>query len=160
MANYDDIKKKAKDALETLADVSVEAYKIAEDKAKVFARRTKLNAEITREKALIRRKKFDIGGIYYDLHKCCPDEALKEHCDAITASLDLIADKRAELEYLKTNGLGNTADDCGCAADKDPACECADEEPPCECVDEEPACECADEAPPCECAAEEPAPEE
>jgi hypothetical protein len=101
MANYDEIKKKAKDALETIADVSVEAYKIAEEKAKVFARKAKLNAEITREKTIVRRLKYDIGGMYYDLHKDDPEEAIKECCDAVTASLDSIAAKRCELEDLR-----------------------------------------------------------
>ena len=72
MANYEDFKKKAKDALETIADVSAEAYKIAEEKARVLARRAKLNAEITREKALIRRVKLDIGNKYYELHRDDP----------------------------------------------------------------------------------------
>jgi len=107
MANYDEFKKKAKDALETIADVSVEAYKLAEEKAKVFARRAKLSAEITREKSVIRRLKFDIGGAYYDLHKDDAEEALKQSCEGITASLDSIAAKRAELEDLKRNGLSH-----------------------------------------------------
>ena len=105
MPNYDEIKKKAKDALETIADVSVEAYKIAEEKARVFARKAKLTAEITREKALIRRLKLDIGGTYYDLHKDDPEDALKGYCESITSSLDSIASKRIEIEDLKRSGM-------------------------------------------------------
>ena len=101
MANYDEIKKKAKDALETIADVSVEAYKIAEEKAKMLAKRAKLNAEIAREKSTIRRLKLDIGGAYYDLHNSDPEDVLKQNCDGITSSLDSIAAKRRELEDLK-----------------------------------------------------------
>ena len=108
MANYDEIKKKAKEALETIADVSVEAYKIAEEKAKVLARRAKLNAEITHEKSVIRRLKLDIGGLYYDLHKDDPEDALKQSCESITASLDSIAAKRAELEDLKRGSQGDS----------------------------------------------------
>jgi len=126
MPNYDELKKKAKDALETIADVSVEAYKIAEVKAKVFARRAKLNAEITREKSVIRRLKFDIGGAYYDLHKDDAEEALKESCDALTAALDSIAAKRAELEDLKR---GNPGAEEAEAEDACPECECEDEDP-------------------------------
>ena len=108
MANYDEIKKKAKEALETIADVSVEAYKIAEEKAKVLAKRAKLNAEITHEKSVIRRLKLDIGGVYYDLHKDDPEDALKPGCDSITASLESIAAKRMELEDLKRGNQGDS----------------------------------------------------
>jgi len=120
MANYDEIKKKAKDALETIADVSVEAYKIAEEKAKVFAKRAKLNAEITREKTQIRRLKFDLGGMYYDLHKDDSEEALRECCETISASLDSIATKRAELEDLKRGAqCCDEAEDFEAAAQED-----------------------------------------
>ena len=101
MATYDDFKKKAKEALDTIADVSVEAYKIAEEKAKIIAKRAKLNTEITREKASIRRTKIRIGDTYYEMRKDGPDEALKEFCENITASLDTIAAKQRELEELK-----------------------------------------------------------
>ena len=125
MANYDDIKKKAKEALETIADVSVEAYKIAEEKAKVLAKRAKLNAEITHEKSVIRRLKLEIGGIYYDLHKDDPEEALKQNCDAITASLDSIAAKRMELEDLKRTDQSADED----ANEGECECECAEPAP-------------------------------
>ena len=103
MANYEDLKKKAKDAIDTITDISVEAYKIAEEKAKILARRTKLSAEITREKATIRRLKVEIGNAYYDKYKDDPDEAFKQSCEEITASLDSIAAKRREIEDLKNS---------------------------------------------------------
>ena len=103
MANYDDIRKKAKDAIDTIADVSVEAYKLAEEKARVFAKRAKLSAGIANERALIRRLKVEIGGTYYKLHKDAPDEELKQHCEEITFALDRIAAKQRELEELKTS---------------------------------------------------------
>lgn len=124
MANYDEIKKKAKEALETIADVSVEAYKVAEDKAKELAKRAKLNAEITHEKAVIKRLKLDIGGLYYDLHKDDPEEALKEGCEGITASLDNIAAKRVELEDLKRSGQSENE-----AEDSEPVAENEEEAP-------------------------------
>jgi len=126
MPNYDDLKKRAKDALDTIADVSVEAYKLAEEKAKVLAKRARLNAEITRERALIRRAKINIGGVYYDLHKDDPEEACKVYCDEITASLELISANQRELEELKK---GVSA--C-CDADEEDECCCGtenDEEP-------------------------------
>ena len=108
MALYEDFKKKAKDALDTIADVSVEAYKVAEERAKILARRARLNAEITRERALIRRMKIRIGDTYYNLHKDDPEDALKQFCDDISTSFDLIAGKQRELEELKK---GNTVPD-------------------------------------------------
>ena len=112
MPNYDDFMKKAKDALDTIADVSVEAYKLAEEKAKVLAKRAKLNAEITREKAFIRRAKITVGNEYYALHKNDAENALKQYCDDITASLAAIEGMQAQLEDLRKGaGTGNTCCD-------------------------------------------------
>ena len=125
MANYDDFKKKAKDALETIADVSAEAYRIAEEKAKVLAKKAKLNAEITREKALIRRLKLDIGNKYYELHKDAPEDALKESCEGITDAFVRISAKKAELDELKAAAAPKECgDDCS-----DECCEPKDTEP-------------------------------
>jgi len=126
MANYDEIKKKAKEALETIADVSVEALKIAEEKAKVLAKRAKLNAEITHEKSVIRRLKLEIGGVYYDLHKDDPEEALKQNCEAITASLDKIAAKRVEIEDLKRTNQSDSEEAGECESESESECECAE----------------------------------
>ena len=101
MPNYDDFKKKAKDAIETLTDVSVEAYKLAEEKARVLAKRAKLNAGIANERGLIRRLKIELGGTYYKLHKDAPDESLRQLCEDITNALDRISAKQRELEELK-----------------------------------------------------------
>ena len=121
MAVYDDLEKKAKEALDTIADVSVEAYKIAEEKAKILARRTRLSAEITREKAAIRRTKIRIGDTYYELHKGDPEEAMKEFCETISASLDLIAAKQREMDELKK---GPAADDADAEECCDRECDC------------------------------------
>ncbi|MDR0491317.1 MAG: hypothetical protein LBH28_08770 [Oscillospiraceae bacterium] len=121
MANFDELKRKAKDAITTIADVSVEAYKIAEEKAKIVARKAKLNAEIAREKSLIRRRKYDIGKAYYELYKDDPGEAFKENCDDITSALERIAARQKEIQDLKNNGLRDDEDDfC--------ECDCCDEE--------------------------------
>ena len=112
MANYDDLKKKAKDAIGTIADVSVEAYKLAEEKARILAKRARLNTEITREKALIRRMKSEIGNKYYALHKDDPEEAFKEFCESVTDSMARIETKRRELEELKSGGAS-----CDCDAE-------------------------------------------
>ena len=126
MAKYDDFKKKAMDALGTIADVSAEAYRVAEEKTRILAKKAKLNTEIAREKALIRRLKGDIGAKYYELHKDDPEEDLKLGCDGVTASLVRIAQKRKELEELKE--LKNKESCCDCDAACDAECEPAPEE--------------------------------
>ena len=125
MPNYDELKKKAKDALETIADVSVEAYKLAEEKARVLAKRAKLNTDITRERASIRRAKFNIGSAYYDLRKDNPDDALRGLCNEITESLDVISAKQRELDELK-KGF-NTCDACD-ADVEDCECDCSSDD--------------------------------
>ena len=126
MANMDDLKKKAKDALDTIADVSAEAYKMAEEKAKVVAKWTKLNAEIAREKAHVRRLEGEIGKKYYELHKDDAEDDLKFGCEGITAALDLIAANKSELEEMKTRGDVEDAEveECDC---EDEDCDCSDE---------------------------------
>ena len=102
MPNYDDLRKKAKDAFDTITDVSVEAYKLAEGKAKVFAKRAKLNAGIANERALIKRLKTEIGGTYYKTYKDAPEEPFRQLCTDITDALDRISAKQRELEELKS----------------------------------------------------------
>ena len=101
MTNFDEFKEKAKDVLGTIADVSVEAYKIAEEKAKILAKSTKLSAEISRERSLIRRLYIEIGRAYYDLHKDNPGEAFEQNCDGISTALARIAARQKELDDLK-----------------------------------------------------------
>jgi len=126
MPNYDDLKKRAKDALDTIADVSVEAYKLAEEKARVLAKRAKLNAEITRERGMIRRAKSSIGNAYYDLHRDDPEDALKQYFQDIEASHNLIAANLRELEELKKGNASccdeedaEDAGSCCCTNDDD-----------------------------------------
>ena len=101
MVSYEDLKKRAKDTIDTITDISVETYKIAEERTRMLAKRAKLNAEITREKALIRRLKGEIGGKYYELHKDSPEEELKKACEDITDSIARIGMKKKEIEDLK-----------------------------------------------------------
>ena len=108
MANLDELKKKAKEALGTIADVSVEAYKVAEEKAKIVARRAILNTEIAREKALIRRRYAEIGKTYYERCKDNPEAIYKQSCEDITAAMENIDVKRAEIEDLKAAAARNS----------------------------------------------------
>lgn len=118
MANFDEFKQKAKDTMETIADRSVELYKIAEEKTKIFAKITKLGAEIALEKGAVRKLYREIGKKYYELHKSAPEEALTQTCAEVTSSLDLIAAKEKEIDELKTSyDLGDK--DYTAAGDKD-----------------------------------------
>ena len=124
MARYEDIKKRAKDTIETIADISVETYRIAEERTKILAKRARLNADITREKALIRRLKGEIGGKYYELHKDAPEEALKEACEGITDAIARIGANKKEIDELKKSTTSYDAESepescedaecCGC----------------------------------------------
>jgi len=139
MPKYDELKKIAKDALDTIADVSVEAYKLAEEKARVLAKRAKLGAEITRERALIRRAKFNIGGVYYELHRDAPEEEMKLYCDEIAASIELIAANQREIEELKKGAApccDEEAESCCCEEVKEEDSCCCEE------VKEEESCGC------------------
>jgi FtsZ-binding cell division protein ZapB len=115
MANFEELKQKAKDTMETIADRSVEFYKIAEEKTKLYAKITKLGAEIALEKGTVRKLYREIGKKYYELHKSSPEDALAQTCTEVTSSLDTIAAKQKEIEALKnTFSLGdkeNSEDD-------------------------------------------------
>lgn len=116
MANFEEFKQKAKDTMETIADKSVEIYKVAEEKTKLFAKITKLGAEITLEKGTVRKLYREIGKKYYDLHKFSPEDALAQACTEVTSSLECIAAKQQEIEELRnSNNFGEkdkpTADD-------------------------------------------------
>ncbi len=101
MANFEEFKQKAKDTMETIADKSVELYKAAEEKTKLFAKITKLGAEITLEKGTLRKLYREIGKKYYELHKSAPEDALAQSCIEVTSSLDTIASKKKQIEDLK-----------------------------------------------------------
>jgi predicted nucleic acid-binding Zn-ribbon protein len=113
MPNYDEIKKKAMDALDSIADASVEAYRIAEEKAKILAKKTKLRAGIVNEKATIRRLSVEIGSTYYKLYKDNPGDEFKQLCADVTDAYDRIAAKEAELEDLK-NAISVEEDNEAC----------------------------------------------
>ena len=101
MANYDDLKKKAKDALDTLADASVDAYKVAEEKTRILARKTKLRAGIVNEKATIRRLSVELGKSYYEKYKDDGNAEFKQLCEEIKVAHENIAAKEDEIAALK-----------------------------------------------------------
>lgn len=101
MTNFDEFKQRAKDTMETIADKSIELYKIAEEKTKVLAKITKLTTELALEKATVRRLYKEIGKKYYELHKSAPEEALAQACAEVTVSLETITAKATEINELK-----------------------------------------------------------
>ena len=104
MANFESLKEKAKAALDTITDVSVEAYKLAEERAKILAHTTKLKSDISRENALIRRMYAELGAMYYKEHGANPEEPFAQNCMEINNALERIADRQKELDEMKQNG--------------------------------------------------------
>ena len=106
MANIDDLKKTAKDALDSFANASVDAYKVAEEKARVLAKKTKLRAGIVNEKATIRRLSVELGTSYYKKFKDDASAEFSQLCEEITCAHERIAAKEAEIAELKvTTGV-------------------------------------------------------
>ena len=165
MANFDNFKQLAKDAAGTIADVSVELYKRAEEKTKVIAKTTKLNSEISRERNLIRRLYSETGKQYYALHKDDAEGALAQNCAEITFGFERIAAKQREIEEIKAAANVKDEDieveiiaedeacDCGCECD----CDCTDAAT--EAAADAPAEEKAEEACSCDCDCDAPADE-
>ena len=103
MANYDEFKKKAKSALDSFADASIDAYKTAEEKTRILARKTKLRAGIVNEKATIRRLSVELGTRYYNKYKDDENNEFSKICVDISGAHDRIAEKEKEIAELKNN---------------------------------------------------------
>lgn len=103
MNNFDEIKQKAKDTMETIADKSVELYKIAEEKTKVLAKTTKLSTEIALEKGSLRKLYRELGKMYYELNGSSPETSFSQICTEIAFSLGCIAAKQKEIDDLKND---------------------------------------------------------
>ncbi|MDR2357272.1 MAG: hypothetical protein LBD92_04200 [Oscillospiraceae bacterium] len=104
MSNFNELKEKAKATVGAIADVSVELYKTAGEKAKLLAKITKLSAEIAREKSAVRRLYGEIGSLYYELHKSDPEARLASQVTDITDAFARIADRQTEIDILKSAG--------------------------------------------------------
>ena len=112
MASMDELKRKTKDAIDAIADVSKEAYKLAEGKTVELAKRAKLSSEIAREKSHIRRLRSELGKLYFELHKENPIEPLAPLCDEMSAAYARIKVKRQELEdFIKSCEFDDPFDD-------------------------------------------------
>jgi len=122
MPNYDDLKKKAKDALDTFTDASVDAYKVAEEKTRVLAKKTKLRASIVNEKATIRRLSVELGTKYHAKYKGDENAEFKQLCEEISCAHERIAAKEEEITNLKKNACSKPEGECS-----EPECENKDE---------------------------------
>ena len=121
MAKFDEFVQKAKETAEVFADVSVELYKAAEEKAKVAAKKAKLSAEISAEKTAVKKLYLSIGANYYGLHKDNPESALEQACMEVTSALERIDFKRAELDSLKNKSKNDCDEDACCEECEDTA---------------------------------------
>jgi len=121
MPNYDDLKKKAKDVLDTVADASVDAYKVAEEKTRVLAKKTKLRAGIVNDKATIRRLSVELGTAYFNKYKDDPNSEFKQLCDEISSAHEKIASKEEEIASLKTTAA-KTEEAAPCCDQNDDCC--------------------------------------
>ena len=88
---FDEIKQKAKEVIENVADFSQETIHKAEETAKTLASRAKLTAAITRERTIIRRAQINIGVTYYKLHNEKNAEAKKALKTALGSYCDIIS---------------------------------------------------------------------
>lgn len=101
MADNTEFKKKAKGTIDTIVDVSVETYKVAEEKARLLAKKTKLRAGIVNDKATIRRLSVELGTTYYNMFKDSPAPEFAGLCADITSAHERIAEKEQKIEELK-----------------------------------------------------------
>jgi len=97
MSNSDNFKRKAKETIDTIADVSVETFKAAEEKAKVIAKKTKLRAGIVNDKATVRRLSVELGALYYKMFKDSPAPEFEQLCLEMTNAYERIADKEQQI---------------------------------------------------------------
>jgi len=128
MPNYDELKKKAKDAIGTFADASVDAYKVAEEKTKVLARKTKLRAGIVNDKATIRRLSVELGTKYYNQFKDDENSDFRQLCEEITSAHERIAAKEGEIAELRAAAAANKANKKCCDDETKDDAECCDDE--------------------------------
>ena len=117
MPNYDELKKKAQDAIGTFADASVGAYKVAEEKTKILAKKTKLRAGIVNDKATIRRLSVELGTKYYNQYKDDENSEFRQILEEITSAYGRIAVKEDEIAELKTAGKGCSSATCEAGED-------------------------------------------
>lgn len=111
MADSEQIKNKAKETIETIVDVGVETYKVAEERARTLAKKTKLKASIVNDKATIRRLSVEIGTKYYNMFKDSPAPEFEKLFAEVTAAHASITDKESQIEELNTSSASDKTDE-------------------------------------------------
>lgn len=91
-------------------DKSAKLAGIVGDKAVELARVARLRAEINSEKEKIRKAQLEIGKVYYESCSKEPHPALKECCERIDASFEVINQKLQKIDDLKSSGDGSKED--------------------------------------------------
>ena len=128
MADFNELKMKIKDTVDTAAELAKDIAGKTADCAKDFAGKTadrakdiavktadatkgvariaKLNVEISSEKETLKKAYAELGRLYYENHHSEPDCFFAQICDEITLSLENIAAKEAEIAALKADIKG------------------------------------------------------
>ena len=99
--DFEEIKRKALETAEIIADKSVEVAKVVAEKAKILAAKAKIMAEIAAEKETLRKNYTALGKLFYETYGDNPCEGLEQAVADIKLSVEKIDEKKAELEALK-----------------------------------------------------------
>jgi len=129
MAKYDEFKRKAKGAFDSIADASAEAYKVAEEKTRILARKTKLRAGIVNDKATIRRLSVELGTKYYNKYKDDEGSEFASLCKEISGAFDKIAAKENEIAELKANTCTKNEDCTSKQSEPECSSDCCSDNP-------------------------------
>ena len=89
------------DFFKKVGETISETGKSVSEKTKQVGNVAKLNAKIISSEHYISENYTILGKYYYDTYKDNPDEAVAETVNAVTASLDTIAEMKAQLLLAK-----------------------------------------------------------
>jgi len=110
MVSFESFKEKALATAGKVADKSVFFARTAGEKAKILGKITKLKTEIAMEKDTVRKSFVEIGKLYYEKHKDNPTPEMTQAVEEITLSLQIVADKKLEVEALKKELVDDLGD--------------------------------------------------
>lgn len=106
------------DFFKKVGETISETGKSVSEKTKQVGNVAKLNAKIISSEHSISENYVILGKYYYDTYKENPDEAIAETVNAVTASIDAIAEMKAQL--LAAKGLVKCVEcGAGCPTDDD-----------------------------------------
>lgn len=128
------------DIFKKIGDTITETGKTVGEKTKQVGNAAKLNAKIISSEHSISDNYTIIGKYYYDTYKNNPDEEIAETVNAVTASIETIAQLKSELlaikGLVKCHSCGNECPyedsfcgKCGAALEKPEPVSESDEEP-------------------------------